>query len=117
VCPLGNELADARVFAVETGGRLCYSDLQYQPGDAFVFGPETRGLPTSVQKRIGQQSSLFLPMMPANRSINLSNAVAIVGIAVIVASGLYIVGRERNRARIPSNRAQAAEIPRPAASG
>jgi drug/metabolite transporter (DMT)-like permease len=44
------------------------------------------------------------------------NAVAIVGIAVIVASGLYIIGRERNRARMPAHRAQAAEVPRPAAS-
>jgi drug/metabolite transporter (DMT)-like permease len=44
------------------------------------------------------------------------NVVAVVGIAVIVASGLYIIGRERNRARMPSHRAQAAEIARPAAS-
>jgi tRNA (cytidine/uridine-2'-O-)-methyltransferase len=73
-----DELADARVFAVETGGRLCYSDLQYRAGDAFVFGPETRGLPALVQDRIGRENSLFIPMMPQNRSINLSNAVAIV---------------------------------------
>lgn len=73
-----SELAGARVFAVETAGRYRYSDLQYQPGDAFLFGPETRGLPESVQSRIGPDKSLFIPMQPRNRSINLSNAVALV---------------------------------------
>jgi tRNA (cytidine/uridine-2'-O-)-methyltransferase len=72
------ELEAKRLFAVETGGRLCYSDLKYQAGDAFLFGPETRGLPASVQDRIGRENSLFIPMRPNNRSLNLSNAVAIV---------------------------------------
>ncbi|MDP9014261.1 MAG: tRNA (cytidine(34)-2'-O)-methyltransferase [Pseudomonadota bacterium] len=67
-----------RVFAVETGGRLRYSDLDYRSGDAFVFGPETRGLPAPVLDRIGQENTLFIPMKPNSRSINLSNAVAIV---------------------------------------
>jgi tRNA (cytidine/uridine-2'-O-)-methyltransferase len=71
-------LAGARVFAVETGGRICYSNLEYRDGDAFVFGPETRGLPEAVQDRIGRENSLFIPMKPKSRSINLSNAVAIV---------------------------------------
>ena len=73
-----NGLGDARVFAVETGGRLCYSDHQCRPGDAFVFGPETRGLPAAVQDRIGRENSLFIPMRPGSRSVNLSNAVAVV---------------------------------------
>jgi tRNA (cytidine/uridine-2'-O-)-methyltransferase len=72
------ELKDARVFAVETGGRLCYSGPEYHAGDAFLFGPETRGLPVAVQDRIGRENSLFIPMKPNCRSINLSNAVAIV---------------------------------------
>ena len=42
------ELAESRVFAVETGGEHCYSDLAYREGDAFLFGPETRGLPAAV---------------------------------------------------------------------
>lgn len=71
-------LAGARVFAVETGGRICYSHFEYRTGDAFVFGPETRGLPEAVQDRIGRENSLFIPMKPNSRSINLSNAVAIV---------------------------------------
>jgi tRNA (cytidine/uridine-2'-O-)-methyltransferase len=73
-----SELKEARVFAVETGGRLCYSGLEYHAGDAFLFGPETRGLPVAVQDRIGRENSLFIPMKPNCRSINLSNAVAIV---------------------------------------
>jgi len=71
-------LAGARVFAVETGGRRCYSDLEYRAGDVFLFGPETRGLPEAVLDRIGRESSLFIPMQAKSRSINLSNAVALV---------------------------------------
>lgn len=71
-------LGDVRVFAVETGGRQRYSDQRYRAGDAFVFGPETRGLPPAVQDRLGRDNSLFIPMLPTSRSINLSNAAAIV---------------------------------------
>jgi len=72
------ELARCRIFAVETGGGRCYSDVTYLPNDVFVFGPETRGLPESVLERIGRGMSVFIPMRPGSRSINLSNAVAIV---------------------------------------
>jgi tRNA (cytidine/uridine-2'-O-)-methyltransferase len=72
------ELADARLMAVETGGRCCYADFRYRAGDALVFGPETRGLPEPVQQRIGRDNSLYLPMRPRSRSLNLSNAVAVV---------------------------------------
>jgi tRNA (cytidine/uridine-2'-O-)-methyltransferase len=71
-------LAGARFFTVETGGRHCYSDLEYRAGDAFVFGPETRGLTEAVLDRIGRASSVFIPMRAQSRSINLSNAVALV---------------------------------------
>jgi tRNA (cytidine/uridine-2'-O-)-methyltransferase len=71
-------LTGARLFFVETGGRHCYSALEYRRGDAFVFGPETRGLPGLVQDRIGRENSVFIPMRPQNRSLNLSNAVALV---------------------------------------
>ncbi len=71
-------LKEARVFAVETTGRRCYSELEVRAGDAFVFGPETRGLPAAVQGRIGLENSLFIPMTPKSRSVNLSNAVAII---------------------------------------
>jgi tRNA (cytidine/uridine-2'-O-)-methyltransferase len=73
-----DELAGARLFAVETGGRHCYSDLAYRAGDAFLFGPETRGLPDTILDRVGRESSVFIPMRAQSRSINLSNAVALV---------------------------------------
>jgi tRNA (cytidine/uridine-2'-O-)-methyltransferase len=76
--PCLEALAGARVVAVETGGRHCYAQFRYREGDALVFGPETRGLPASVRERIGEESSLHIPMRPASRSLNLSNAVALV---------------------------------------
>jgi tRNA (cytidine/uridine-2'-O-)-methyltransferase len=76
------ELAGARVFAVETGGRHCYSEVKYRAGDAFLFGPETRGLPQNVVDRVGREGSLFIPMRPHSRSINLSNSVALVAFEV-----------------------------------
>jgi tRNA (cytidine/uridine-2'-O-)-methyltransferase len=71
-------LGEARVFTVETGGRIRYSDLTVRPGDAFLFGSETRGLPPEVLDRIGRENSLYIPMRPRCRSVNLSNAVAVV---------------------------------------
>jgi tRNA (cytidine/uridine-2'-O-)-methyltransferase len=70
-------LGPARVIAVETGGRRRYTDFNYRAGDAFLFGPETRGLPEQVQERVGRENSLFIPMQPQSRSLNLSNAVAV----------------------------------------
>ncbi|HWX80123.1 MAG TPA: tRNA (cytidine(34)-2'-O)-methyltransferase [Steroidobacteraceae bacterium] len=72
------DLKDARWFCVETGARRCYSDVAFQDGDAFLFGPESRGLPPAVQALVGPENSLFIPMRAGSRSINLSNAVAIV---------------------------------------
>ncbi len=72
-----DQLAGARLFAVETAGRQCYSDAAFRPGDAFLFGPETRGLPQAVMNRVGA-NSLFIPMHAQSRSINLSNAVALI---------------------------------------
>ena len=71
-------LDGARLFAIETGGVRCYSDEQYRAGDAFLFGPETRGLPQTALDRLGAGRSLHIPMRAENRSINLSNAVALV---------------------------------------
>jgi len=73
-----SQLEGSRLFAVETGGTRCYSEVRYQAGDAFLFGPETRGLPQSALRRAGSDNSLFIPMRAQSRSINLSNAVAVV---------------------------------------
>lgn len=71
-------LAGARVFVVETGAARCYSEVEYQAGDALLFGPETRGLPKGMLDTAGPERCLFIPMRGASRSINLSNAVALV---------------------------------------
>lgn len=71
-------LAGLRLFAVETGGQHCYSDVEYRKNDAFLFGPESRGLPAAVLARLGRGRSLYIPMRPDSRSLNLSNAVAVV---------------------------------------
>jgi tRNA (cytidine/uridine-2'-O-)-methyltransferase len=71
-------LGGARLFAVETGGRHCYSEITFRAGDALLFGPETRGLPQAVLERVGSEHSLNIPMRAQSRSINLANAVALV---------------------------------------
>jgi tRNA (cytidine/uridine-2'-O-)-methyltransferase len=76
------ELAGARLFAVETGSGRRYSDIQYRAGDAFLFGPETRGLPDAVLARVGRDQCVSIPMRPQSRSINLSNAAALVSYEV-----------------------------------
>lgn len=68
----------SRLFAIETGSLRCYGDAQYRAGDAFLFGPETRGLPRSALDRVDAERRLQIPMRLGNRSINLSNAVALV---------------------------------------
>jgi tRNA (cytidine/uridine-2'-O-)-methyltransferase len=68
----------SRLFVIETGGSRCYSDVQYQAGDAFLFGPETRGLPQKTFELAGPDQCLYIPMRAENRSLNLSNAVALV---------------------------------------
>jgi tRNA (cytidine/uridine-2'-O-)-methyltransferase len=73
-----HELGAARLFAVETGGERRYSDCEYRAGDAFLFGPETRGLPEAVLARVGRSHCVGVPMRPGSRSINLSNTVALV---------------------------------------
>jgi tRNA (cytidine/uridine-2'-O-)-methyltransferase len=70
-------LARPRWFAVSTRGTTRHDRPQYQPGDAFVFGPETRGLPDAVLDACLPERRLRIPMQPGVRSLNLSNAVAV----------------------------------------
>jgi tRNA (cytidine/uridine-2'-O-)-methyltransferase len=72
------ELKDAAVFSIETTGQRVYSEASFSPGAALLFGSEHRGLPPQVLERIARERHLRLPMRPGNRSINLSNAVAVV---------------------------------------
>ncbi|HSX65124.1 MAG TPA: tRNA (uridine(34)/cytosine(34)/5-carboxymethylaminomethyluridine(34)-2'-O)-methyltransferase TrmL [Pseudoxanthomonas sp.] len=67
-----------RLFALSTRGRQRYDQPAYAAGDAFLFGPETRGLPQDVLDALPPEQCLRLPMRPDNRSLNLSNTVAVV---------------------------------------
>lgn len=67
-----------RLFALSTRNSVRYDTPRYAQGDAFLFGPETRGLPDEVLARVPEGQRLRLPMRPGNRSLNLSNAVAVV---------------------------------------
>ena len=69
---------DRRLFAVSTKGTLQYNLVDYTAGDAFVFGPESRGLPLEILGAVAEQQRIRVPMVPGNRSLNLSNAVAVV---------------------------------------
>ena len=71
-------LGQPRVFALSTRADTRYDAPDYVPGDAFLFGPESRGLPESVLMARPKKERLRLPMREGNRSLNLSNAAAIV---------------------------------------
>ncbi|MGY0557645.1 MULTISPECIES: tRNA (cytidine(34)-2'-O)-methyltransferase [unclassified Lysobacter] len=70
--------ATPRLFAVTTRGATRFDAPGYQPGDAFLFGRETSGLPPEVLEQVPVEQRIRLPMQPDNRSVNLSNAVAVV---------------------------------------
>ncbi len=67
-----------RMFALTTRGARLYTDVHYAPGDWLVFGAETRGLSAAMRERFVAERRLRLPMRSGNRSLNLSNAVAVV---------------------------------------
>ena len=71
-------LSGRRRFALTTRAEQRYDRTRYQPGDVFVFGPETRGLSREVLEEFAPDARLRLPMLPDSRSLNLSNAVAAV---------------------------------------
>jgi tRNA (cytidine/uridine-2'-O-)-methyltransferase len=71
-------LGGARVFAVETSGSQRYDEARFRAGDAFLFGRETSGLPGEFLATWPRERLIRLPMIPGNRSLNLSNSVAVV---------------------------------------
>lgn len=71
-------LGEKRLFLVSTRGALRHDKPRYRAGDAFVFGPETRGLPQDMLESVPPEQRIRLPMVAGNRSLNLSNAVAVV---------------------------------------
>lgn len=67
-----------RLFVIETDGSRSYHEASYQQGDCFLFGRETSGLPAEVAGALPAHQRVHIPMRPSNRSLNLSNAVAVV---------------------------------------
>jgi tRNA (cytidine/uridine-2'-O-)-methyltransferase len=73
-----SDLDHPRLFALSTRNATRYDEPRYAPGDAFLLGPETRGLPQPVLDGLPETQRLRLPMRAGNRSLNLSNAAAVV---------------------------------------
>lgn len=71
------QMDERRLFAVSTKGTVRYDRPRYREGDVFVFGPESRGLPADVLSRFPEDRRVRLPMLPESRSLNLSNAAAV----------------------------------------
>ncbi|MEP7151748.1 MAG: tRNA (uridine(34)/cytosine(34)/5-carboxymethylaminomethyluridine(34)-2'-O)-methyltransferase TrmL [Nitrospira sp.] len=72
------QIKERRLFAVSTKGTQRYDLVNYAEGDAFVFGPESRGLPAEILGSVSEQQRIRVPMVPGSRSLNLSNTVAVV---------------------------------------
>lgn len=70
-------LTQSRLFAFTTKGSQSFHEVRYRPGDAFLFGPESRGLPQDVRQKLPPEQRLRLPMREGSRSLNLSNTVAV----------------------------------------
>ena len=75
--PCREALADRRWFALTTKAQRRHTEPAYRPGDVFLLGPETRGLPDHILEEFEAGHRLRLPMMPGSRSLNLSNAAAV----------------------------------------
>jgi len=65
------------IYACTTKGKAFHADVKYQPGDALLFGPETRGLPMDIIESLPPEQRVRIPMLPDSRSMNLSNAVSV----------------------------------------
>ena len=72
------DVDNTRCFAATGSGEICFTSLAYQPTDTFIFGCESTGLSAADIARFPQQQRLYIPMQPNNRSVNLSNAVAVI---------------------------------------
>jgi tRNA (cytidine/uridine-2'-O-)-methyltransferase len=78
LCEFQSVVRPARLWALSTRGERSFAQASYQTGDAFLFGPETRGLPRDILRAMDDAAVLRLPMVANSRSLNLSNTVAVV---------------------------------------
>lgn len=76
--PCLEAIAPGTVYTLSSKSRTSYTDARFAPGDALLFGPETRGLPPEVRDQVPPTQRLTLPMVPGSRSLNLGNSVAVV---------------------------------------
>jgi len=72
------QLAPHRLYACTTKAKRCYADAEFMAGDTLLFGPESRGLPGELLARLEPDTLLRIPMLRESRSLNLSNAVAVI---------------------------------------
>lgn len=68
---------NSRIFGISTKGDNNYTEVAYRKDDFLVFGPETRGLPDEIRSELGSQNLVRIPMLENSRSLNLSNATAV----------------------------------------
>ena len=71
-------LGETRLFALTTKGSRWFTEIEFAPGDTFVMGPETRGLPPEMLEQFTPEMRLRIPMMADSRSLNLSNSAAVI---------------------------------------
>ncbi len=71
-------LPEAKIYAFSTKGEASHASVEYARGDVLLFGPETRGLPGELLQRLPSAQRLRVPMLAQARSLNLSNAAAVV---------------------------------------
>lgn len=71
-------LQNNRIFAITTKGKQRYDRISYKEGDSFLFGAETRGLPTQLLESFIAEQRICIPMVTTSRSLNLSNSVAVI---------------------------------------
>ena len=86
-------IGPTRLFVIETDGARAFHEARFQPGDSFLFGRETSGLPDAVVAGLPPHERLRIPMRPGNRSLNLSNAVAVVVYEAWRQNGFAIPGQ------------------------
>ncbi len=70
-------MESCRMFGMTTKGSKPHSQVSYQHGDYLIFGPETRGLPTTILDKLSPEQRIRIPMLAESRSMNLSNSVAV----------------------------------------
>ena len=71
-------IGERRILACSAKAQSNYAEVSYRPDDVLLFGPETRGLPADVMQSVPEECRITIPMQPGNRSLNLSNAAAVI---------------------------------------